>query len=221
MLLRTLGLAISSLALATSATFDVNIVGAVPHNETVCWKPTHDRGVGKPIHSCNASAGLQKSGALCYPFCKTATPSFYGIGPVCWQHCRDGYVDEGALCRKHDSIETYAKSSYGRGAGVPLGCAANEEEDAALCYPLCPDSFTGVGPVCWWNCRKPDAVNGGALCCDSGSDCTDKIKELAAGLPIAVAKAILAGGDPAAIVKAVIEAINAVLGFVMPLCNTL
>jgi hypothetical protein len=39
-----------------------------------------------------------------------------------------------------------------------------------------------------------------------------------AGLPLAVAKAILAE-NPAAIIKAVEDAINAVLGFVMPNCK--
>lgn len=46
--------------------------------------------------------------------------------------------DEGALCRKKGSIVTYAKKSYGRGAGHVMTCAAGYQEDAALCYPLCP-----------------------------------------------------------------------------------
>ena len=50
----------------------------------VCWKDSYGRGVGKPISACDASKGLEKSGALCYPKCKEATPSYYGIGPVCW-----------------------------------------------------------------------------------------------------------------------------------------
>ena len=91
-----------------------------------------------------------------------------GVGPVCWQQCKPGYIvrplqafvlvvvmllyflltpalrrlslpqDEGALCRKKGSIVTYAKKSYGRGAGHVMTCAAGYQEDAALCYPLCP-----------------------------------------------------------------------------------
>ncbi len=62
-------------------------------------------------------------------------------------------------------------------------------------------------------------TSGGAICCKDAATCTDKIKNLCAGLPMAVAKAILAGDDPAAIIKACEDAINAVLGFVMPLCS--
>ena len=193
----------------------------VPKNDTVCWKATIDRGVGKPISACDATKGLEKSGALCYPVCRNATPSFYGIGPVCWQHCRDGYVDEGALCRKDGSIITYAKASYGRGAGYPLTCPSGQDEDAGLCYPPCTTGYYGVGPVCWENCPTLDPVSGGAICCRDGETCSDKIKALAGGLPIAIAKAILAGQDVKKIIQAVIDAINSALGFVMPLCNTL
>ena len=31
---------------------------------------------------------------------------YYGVACVCWEHCKDGWVDEGALCRKKGSIET-------------------------------------------------------------------------------------------------------------------
>ena len=74
-----------------------------------------------------------------------------------------------------------AKKSYGRGAGTPMTCAAGLVNDAALCYPACPNTAwyatlfrchrggvpclrdtdgccamcvyrDGVGPVCWENC---------------------------------------------------------------------
>ncbi len=192
--------------------------GAAP----VCWKDAHGRGVGKPISACDASKGLEKSGALCYPTCKRADPSYYGVGPVCWQHCRDGYVDEGALCRKHGSIVTYAKKSYGRGAGYPLTCPAGQEEDAALCYPPCPSGFYGVGPVCWERC--PVATNptdGGAVCCTNGTECSQKIRDLAGGLPLAVMEALLSGGNATKIEQSVIDALNSLLGFVMPKCDDL
>lgn len=41
------------------------------------------------------------------------------------------------------------KISYGRGAGVPLVCASNEDLDAGLCYDRCQGGYDGVGPVCW------------------------------------------------------------------------
>uniref|UniRef100_A0A7S1G8V2 Uncharacterized protein n=1 Tax=Bicosoecida sp. CB-2014 TaxID=1486930 RepID=A0A7S1G8V2_9STRA len=192
---------------------------AAAASAAVCWKGTHVRGVGKPISWCNTTQHLQKSGALCYPDCKAATPPFDGVGPVCWQECKPGYVDEGALCRKDGSIITYAKASYGRGAGYPLTCPPDTQEDAALCYPLCPAGYYGVGPVCWESCPADHPVDGGALCCDNKADCTSKIEALCAGLPLAVAEAILSGGNATKIEQAVITAIEAVLGYVMPLCS--
>ncbi len=41
------------------------------------------------------------------------------------------------------------KISYGRGVGVPLVCASNEDLDAGLCYDRCQEGYDGVGPVCW------------------------------------------------------------------------
>lgn len=187
----------------------------------VCWKDSYGRGVGKPISACDASKGLEKSGALCYPKCKEATPSYYGIGPVCWQHCADGWVDEGALCRKKGSIETIAKKSYGRGAGYPLTCAEGLEEDASLCYTPCRDGFYGIGPVCWESCAAPLATSGGAVCCTNGTVCSQKIKDLVGGLPLAVAAAILSGGDWKEIVENAEKALESVLGFIMPLCDAM
>ncbi len=64
-------------------------------------------------------------------------------------------------------------------------------------------------------------VNGGALCCQDAEVCTDKIRDLCAGLPLAIAKAIISGGNATAIAKAAEDAIDAVLGFIMPICSTL
>jgi hypothetical protein len=51
--------------------------------------------------------------------------------------------------------------------------------------------------------------------------CSDKIRSLAGGLPLTIAAAILAGDSVDQIVQDVINAINDILGFVMPLCDTL
>ncbi len=51
--------------------------------------------------------------------------------------------------------------SYGRGAGKPMGCAAGEELDGALCYPRCRDGFGGAGPVCWQRCPGNFTDTGG------------------------------------------------------------
>jgi hypothetical protein len=191
-------------------------------NSTVCWKDTYERGVGTVPESCKP--GHERGGALCYPLCKAAEPKFDGIGPVCWQECRTGYVDEGALCRKDKSIVTYAKDSYGRGAGVPLSCRAGLVNDAALCYPPCRSSFDGVGPVCWDECltvHGNDTINGGALCCRSKDVCTKEILDLSLGLPLEIAAAFLAGGNVTKIEEDAIKAIEDALGFVMPICSEL
>lgn len=185
-------------------------------NEGACWKDSYGRGVGKPIHACDASAGLEQSGALCYPFCESG---FYGVGPVCWEYCREGWVDEGALCRKEGSIETVAKRSYGRGAGYPLGCTSDEEYDAALCYTPCTNGWNGIGPVCWENCEASLPTDGGAICCTNSDVCKQTILDMTFGLPKAVSEIIMSGGDPAEIKKAVKDAVTAALGFVLPLCD--
>lgn len=63
--------------------------------------------------------------------------------------------------------------SYGRGVGKPMACAADEQQDGALCYPRCRDGYGGAGPVCWQrcpgtfsdtgaHCLKPQAYPNGA-----------------------------------------------------------
>ena len=58
-----------------------------------CAKKSYGRGVGKPVSTC--PAGKDKDAWLCYTQCKSG---FYGVGPVCWQHCLPGRVDCGAGC---------------------------------------------------------------------------------------------------------------------------
>ena len=75
------GLAIAATAFATSpaqsrSTHDFVQAKVLPaflptasaNNETVCWKDSYGRGVGRPIHACDPNSGNpDKSGALCYP----------------------------------------------------------------------------------------------------------------------------------------------------------
>lgn len=101
---------------------------------------------------------LEQSGGLCYPKCKDG---FYGDGPLCVKYCPAGYTDDVALCRKDADI--FAKASYGRGAGVSLICAANQESQNGLCYAKCLSSHYGAGPVCWQKCPA-GYVDDGAFC---------------------------------------------------------
>lgn len=54
-----------------------------PSNATVCWKGTHDRGVGTVPDSCNATAGLEKSGALCCT-CDENKPTLQLLHVLCY-----------------------------------------------------------------------------------------------------------------------------------------
>jgi len=55
------------------------------------------------------------------------------------------------------------KSSYGRGGGQTLGCAAGLVKDGQLCYPACQAGYGGAGPVCYSNCPA-GFKDIGALC---------------------------------------------------------
>jgi hypothetical protein len=90
---------------------------------------------------------------------------------VCWERCRAGFSDDGATCRK--PVDIKSRTSYGRTAGKPMGCGANQEMDAGLCYKKCKEGYKGVGPVCWQQCpsgfhddgaycRKPEPYGRGA-----------------------------------------------------------
>ncbi len=103
-------------------------------------------------------AGKEYDAGLCYPVCQTG---YRGVGPVCWQQCPAGSIDDGALCRINAIIT--AKESYGRGAGTPLGCSGTEDKDGALCYPKCNAGYSGVGPMCWQQC--PSGYTDDGLTC--------------------------------------------------------
>jgi len=57
-----------------------------------CTKKSYGRGAGYPMI---CSSGLDQSGALCYPPCKTY---YSGNGPVCWPACPSTNNSCGALC---------------------------------------------------------------------------------------------------------------------------
>lgn len=120
---------------------------------------------------------------------------YYGVGPVCWEYCKSGYADHGAICWRNAHIfgngcsgncpegytndgctcrrdvHSYAKHSYGRGAGNPMTCASGQEQNGGLCYPLCNQGYYGVGPVCWKYCSGSDSFDCGAFCSTSQQEC--------------------------------------------------
>lgn len=89
--------------------------------------------------------------------------------------CPAGFETHGCLCT---SGKTFAKASYGRGAGTPMSCPARLVNDAGLCYPACPGVFQGEGPVCWQPCAA-GKFSCGAMCLDNAEDCKDKVETTA------------------------------------------
>lgn len=53
--------------------------------------------------------------------------------------------------------------SYGRGAGVPMVCGPDEEQQGAVCYPKCRAGFTGTVTMCQKPC--PDGWRNDGLTC--------------------------------------------------------
>ena len=87
-----------------------------------CWKTTHTRDGGRFRSWC--PPGEENDAGLCYPECDHG---YYGVGPVCWQHCPPNTTDIGAFCAKSwwdycpdDMVGVglaCTKNSYGRGVG--------------------------------------------------------------------------------------------------------
>lgn len=184
-----------------------------------CWKHTYGRGFGTFPNQCGP--GLEKSGLLCYPPCKEATPIFRGIGPVCWQDCRSDYTDIGLLCAA-DLFEMYAKESYGRGWGEVLQCGANQENQLGFCHPTCEANYAGVGSVCWRACPASTPYDAGMMCCKDKATCDQKILELGLSPIMGIADLFtgFTDGVSAADVDNVIDAVVDIgVGFRMPICG--
>ncbi len=128
-----------------------------------CLKPApYGRGTGWWTQArCEAGTGgaCEEWGGLWYPVC---APGFHPVGCcVCSPDCPAGMTDVGVSCQKN---------TYGRGVGrVPAICPAGQEDDAGLCYPVCADGYSGVGPVCWQNC-PPDMRDTGVDCLKNTGD---------------------------------------------------
>jgi hypothetical protein len=171
-----------------------------------CWKTTYGRGVGMIPTDC---PGRQYDAGLCYPFCQEG---FYGVGPVCWQSCPSGYVDDGAFCRQPKPLHIFAKATYGRGVGAPMGCAPHLQMDAGLCYPKCADGFYGVGPVCWRACTGIRSYDCGAGCSDSANGCAEGILNMVtavAELAVNIISLAMTAGASAAVSMVKVPAMTA------------
>lgn len=91
--------------------------------------------------------------------------------------CPSGYTNDGCTCRKDAHI--FAKSSYGRGVGSPMTCAAGKQEQAGLCYDQCRTAYDGVGPVCWAKCGGDYPFDCGAACATDAQACAEGLTNMA------------------------------------------
>ena len=66
-----------------------------------------------------------------------------------------------------------AKRTINRGTGTVPECNPGDDAEG-VCYPKCDDGFTGVGPVCWQNCKEGQHQCG-ALCQADGEKCGDLV----------------------------------------------
>jgi len=185
-------------------------------------------------------SGYYGVGPVCWQYCK---PTYTDEGALCGRNaqiisadnsacpwydkcgltfakgcskCPSGFSNDGCTCRIDVSV--YAKDSYGRGAGSPMGCTSSQQEDAALCYPYCKAAWDGVGPVCWQQCSSTFPINSGAICCKTQQQCNDSIVEISKGVLAAVAAAVEAGEGDGDAMDAFKKAIEAITGFILPLC---
>jgi hypothetical protein len=100
-------------------------------------KSSYSRGAGSPLQ---CSQDQDSDNGLCYKKCDAG---FIGVGPVCWSSCPSDFKDTGTSC---------LKPTYDRGAGSPMQCSQDQDNDAGLCYPKCPQGYAGKGPICWPSC---------------------------------------------------------------------
>jgi len=120
----------------------------------LCYVPCDPdyTGVG-PVCWQDCPAGYTDTGAFCQP------NSAWGDNSNCpWYDkcglieapgcviCPAGMSASGCICST-TGASLFAKNTYGRGVGVPLGCAPGQDYDAGLCYPPCGANQDGVGPV--------------------------------------------------------------------------
>jgi len=171
-------------------------------NGLLCYPPCNSgySGVG-PVCWQQCPPGYTDTGAFCSPSVWSGDnggcPWYDKCGLTFAQgcvKCPAGSETHGCLCSTPGS--TFAKNSYGRGAGVPLVCADNLELSGALCYPYCPAGMSGEGPVCWGNCPS-GTITCGAMCVPNSGDCVGKIFTVGAAatmLTIQIALCVASGG---------------------------
>jgi hypothetical protein len=106
---------------------------------------------------------------LCYPRCdkKFGSGWYSPSGDVlyCVKPCPDGYTGAIATCTRN--MDSYAKKSYGRGAGDMPKCSSGQESDAGLCYDKPRDGYKCTATICTKGC--PSGMRDDGLYCGKDS----------------------------------------------------
>ena len=90
----------------------------------------------------------------------------HNCASVCYENCRDGYSMPSSacgFCKANGSCPSGTtnvagvcwKDSYGRGAGVPLGCSSGYENFLGICYASCKSGYSkvaGLPNICFAAC---------------------------------------------------------------------
>lgn len=142
-----------------------------------CWKSTTDRGIGTIPNHCGNKELMD---GLCYNKCETG---YRGLGPICWENCKNNYIDDGVFCRQPIPLQIYSKKSYGRGIGTIPTCSPSLTYDSGLCYKSCNKTFEGIGPLCWKKCSGELSTPCGAGCAKSSTICMNIIMNHLTSIP--------------------------------------
>ncbi|MDD2775473.1 MAG: LamG domain-containing protein [Gallionella sp.] len=189
-----------------------------------CWKGSYGRGVGRLPSTC--APGQVMDGGLCYDKC---APGFTSDGAIfCYKKCPAGSKFSPGLCQfsgvgscpsglsglKPSCINSAGR--YSRGAGKPMICESDEQNNAGLCYNSCKANYSGNGPVCWGTCPSSQPVVCGAGCAINQAACASETTnmvmaplQLAANIVMAVATGGTANAAKAAARSAIKSGLSA------------
>jgi len=145
----------------------------------LCFTPCNSGYSGEgPLCTQNCPVGYTDLGFFCAPtiqFSDMSNCAWYdvcGVGSNCVT-CPAGYSSYGCLCVFPGT--PFAKNTYYRGMGRPLGCATTLQNDAGLCYPFCSSGWQPTGPLCWSSCPGAQA-RCGILCIDNPANCVNQAR---------------------------------------------
>jgi len=62
-------------------------------------------------------------------------------------------------------------------------CPSSLEKAGTFCYRKCPTGYSGFGPVCWEDCKRPFEFSSFALCCADAATCKEIVDDVKAKIP--------------------------------------